>query len=61
LPDQIDKRGSVTSSEYSGTSSSGKKAEEQVVIDPNKAKQAISSGDHVKRARDARRKAKEGK
>jgi hypothetical protein len=61
MPDQNDKGSSVKSSEYSGTSQSGKKAGEQVMIDPNKAKQAISSGDQVKRDRDARKKAKEGK
>lgn len=60
MPDQK-KGGSVKSSEYSGTSQSGKKAGEQVMIDPNKAKQVISSGDQVKRDREARKKAKEGK
>lgn len=60
MPEQKD-QGSIKSSEYSGTSQSGKKAGEQVMIDPNKAKQAISSGDQVKKDRDARKKAKEGK
>jgi hypothetical protein len=53
--------GSVKSSEYSGKSDSGKKAGEQVLIDPNKAKQAISSGDNVKRDREERKKNKGSK
>lgn len=55
---QDKKSGSVKSSEYSGTSNSAGKAKEQVVIDPRKAQQAISSGTS---AQDDRRKRKEQK
>jgi hypothetical protein len=61
MPNQNKSGGSIKSSEYSGKSDSGKKAGEQVLIDPNKAKQAISSGDNVKKDREERRKKKESK
>lgn len=61
MPTQSEKEGSVKSSEYSGTSKSGAKAGEQVMIDPNKAKQVISSGDHTKKDREARRKARDAR
>lgn len=61
LDQQKNKDGSVKSSEYSGTSQSGKKAGEQVMIDPQTAKQAISSGQKAKEDREARKKAKQGK
>lgn len=48
-------KGSVKSSEYSGTSQSGKTADKHVVIDPHKAKSAITSGERAKVDREKRR------
>lgn len=56
MPDKEDKDGSVKSSEYSGTEESVKEA---VAIDPYKARQALSSGEHTKQDRIRRKTAKD--
>lgn len=58
MPNEQEKAKSVSSSQYSGTDKAGETAKEVVMIDPNKAKQAISSGDSTKRDREARKQAK---
>lgn len=58
MPDDKHQSGSVKSSEYSGTAQSVK---EYVTIDPKKASQVVSSGEHTKRDRAARKKAREEK
>jgi len=49
MSEQGEKSGSVKSSEYSGTSESAGKAKEQVVINPRKAEQAVSSGKNTQK------------
>lgn len=58
MPGQSEKESSIKSSEYSGTSQSSKKAQEEVMIDPHEAAQAVSSGSQAKKDREARKKAK---
>lgn len=63
MPDQNDKvasdKGSIRSSEYSGTSKSVMKAEKELMIDPKKAELAISSGKRTQEDRKLRKEARE--